>query len=59
MFVLAKNTGWQMEKILWDIPLAWLYQAEHVFLYMEGVKVRRSNHVTGYDIRDMERLLGL
>jgi hypothetical protein len=48
-----------MEKILWDIPLAWLYQAEHVFLYMEGVKVRRSNHVTGSDIRDMELLLGL
>ena len=59
MFVLAKNTGWPMEKILWDIPLAWLHQAEHVFLYIEGVKVTRYNHVTGSDIRDMERLLGL
>ena len=59
MFVLAKNTGWPMEKILWDIPLALLHQAEHVFLYIEGVKVRRSNHATGSDIRDMERLLGL
>ena len=48
-----------MEKILWDIPLVSVHQAEHVFLYIEGVKVRRSNHVTSSDIRDMERILGI
>ncbi len=48
-----------MEKILWDIPLVAVHQADHVFLYIDGVKVRRSSHITGSDLRDMERLLGL
>jgi len=59
VFVLAKETGWSMETILWDIPLHLVHQAEHVFMYMNGAKLRRPYAVVGTDLRDMEKALGL
>lgn len=59
MFVLAKETGWPLITILWEIPLSLLNQAEHVFMYMNGVKLRRPYSVVSTDIRDMEKALGL
>lgn len=59
MFVLAKETGWSLQTILWEIPLCLLYQAEHVFMYMNGVKLKRPLLLVGTDIRDMEKALGL
>lgn len=58
-FLLAKNTGWSMETILWEIPVAWLNQAEHVFLWADGAKLRRPGRANRSDLRDMERILGL
>jgi hypothetical protein len=48
-----------METILWDIPLHLVHQAEHVFMYMNGAKLRRPYAVVGSDLRDMEKALGL
>ena len=59
MFVLAKHTGWPMDYILWELPLAAANQADHVFMFIDGVKLRRAAHIEGKEIRDMERLLGL
>ena len=59
MFVLAKHTGWPRDYILWELPLAAANQADHVFMFIDGVKLRRAAHIEGKEIRDMERLLGL
>lgn len=59
VFVLAKETGWSLLTILWEIPLSLVNQAEHVFMYMNGVKLRRPYAVVCTDIRDMEKALGL
>jgi hypothetical protein len=59
VFVLAKHTGWTMEHILWEVPLAAVNQADHVFMFIDGVKLRRAAHIEGKEIRDMESLLGL
>lgn len=45
--------------ILWEVPLRLLYQAEHVFMFMNGVKLRRPYAATGGDMSDMEKLLKL
>jgi hypothetical protein len=59
VFVLAKHTGWPMDYILWELPLVVVNQADHVFMFIDGVKLRRAAHIEGKEIRDMERLLGL
>ncbi|NBW14822.1 MAG: hypothetical protein EBR82_43165 [Caulobacteraceae bacterium] len=59
MFVLAKETGWPLESILWDVPLCMLHQAEHVFMYMNNAKLRRPYTVTGTDLCDIQNMLGL
>lgn len=48
-----------MEHILWEVPLAAVNQADHVFMFMDGVKLKRAAHIEGKEIRDIERLLGL
>ena len=48
-----------METILWEIPVALLNQAEHVFLWADGAKLRRPGRANRSDLRDMERILGL
>jgi len=48
-----------MDYILWELPLAAVNQADHVYMFMDGVKLRRAAHLEGKDIADMERLLGL
>ena len=58
-FLLAKNTGWTMDYIVWELPLALLHQGQHVFLWADGAKLRRPGRVTGSDRRDMERILGI
>lgn len=58
-FLLAKNTGWSIETILWSLPISLLHQAEHVYLWHDGAKLRRPGFVTSQDRRDMERILGI
>jgi len=59
VFVLAKETGWSLENILWEIPLHLVHQAEHVFMFMNGAKLRRPCSINGADLRDIEKALGL
>jgi len=58
-FLLAKHTGWSMETILWQLPISLLHQAEHVFLWHEGAKLRRPGRMDGQDRRDIARILGI
>jgi len=58
-FLLAKHTGWSMETILWELPVALLHQAEHVFLWRDGAKLRRPGRMDSQDRRDIARILGL
>lgn len=58
-FLLAKHTGWSMETILWELPVALLHQAEHVFLWRDGAKLRRPGRMGGQDRRDIARILGI
>jgi len=48
-----------MDYILWELPLVAVNQADHVFMFIDGIKLRRAAHIEGKEIRDMERLLGL
>jgi hypothetical protein len=57
VFVLAKETGWSLSTILWEIPLCIVYQAEHVFMFANGVKLKRSMLALGENIADMEKAL--
>jgi hypothetical protein len=59
VFVLAKETGWDLQKILWKIPICLVNQAEHVFMFINGVKLRRVEAITGDDLRDIKNLLGI
>jgi len=59
VFVLAKETGWDLQKILWEIPISLVNQAEHVFMFINGVKLRRVEAITGDDLRDIKDLLGI
>lgn len=59
VFLLAKHTGWNLSMILWELPLVLLHQAEHVFLWQDGAKLRRPGRMDGQDRRDIERLLGI
>jgi hypothetical protein len=59
VFVLAKETGWDLQKILWEIPICLVHQAEHVFMFINGVKLRRVEAITGDDLRDIKDLLGI
>lgn len=59
VFILAKETGWSLETILWEVPLILVNQAAHVFMYMNGTKLRRPADLSGSELRDMEKALGL
>jgi hypothetical protein len=59
VFVLAKETGWDLQKILWEIPICLVNQAEHVFMFINGVKLRRVEAITGDDLRDIKDILGI
>lgn len=58
-FLLAKHTGWTMDYIFWELPVALLHQGQHVFLWEAGAKLRRPGRVTGEDRRDIEQMLGI
>ena len=42
VFPLAKEFGWSMEHILWELPLALFHQAHAFLLWSRGAKLRRS-----------------
>jgi hypothetical protein len=59
VFLLAEKTGWSIDYILWSIPLVILYQANHVWLWMNGVKLKRKNQNSCGNKKDLEKFLGI
>lgn len=45
--------------ILWELPLVLLHQAEHVYLWADGAKLRRPGRMDTQDRRDIARILGI
>lgn len=55
---LAKEFGWSLPFILWELPLALFYQA-HTWIFW-GRKVRlRQTHRKSVDVSDISRILGI
>lgn len=52
VFPLAKEFGWSVDYILWDLPMAVFYQAHTFSLWQKGIKLRpaRRPYVRRSDI---------
>jgi hypothetical protein len=48
-----------MDKILWDIPIGILNQANHVFLWQAGATLRRGGRFKMNNIADMAKAMGI
>lgn len=59
VFTLAEKTGWDINKILWDIPIGILNQANHVFLWQAGATLRRGGRFKMNNIADMAKAMGI
>lgn len=44
VFPLAKEFGWSVDYILWELPLALLHQAHTWILWMNGTRLRRARN---------------
>jgi hypothetical protein len=42
VFLLAEKTGWSVDYILWQIPISILHQSNHVFMWANGIRVRKK-----------------
>ena len=59
MFLLAEKTGWSIDYILWEIPLAVMCQANHVWMWMNGTKVVRRKSASDNDKKEIANILGV
>ena len=60
VFLLAEKTGWSVDYILWDVPLALLLQSNFVSLWSKNIKARRVNpRVEDHDRKELAKVLGL
>lgn len=59
MFLLAKETGWSLEYILWELPLAVFEQATHVEYWLKDIGARFSKKMNNKEIESLEALLGV
>jgi len=59
VFLLAEKTGWSIDYILWEIPLAILFQANHVWLWINNVNVRRLKSHGNTDKKEVAKILGI
>ena len=59
VFSLAEKTGWSLDHILWEIPIAILHQANHTFMWLSGIKVRMKNVMNQEEAQGIARLLGI
>ena len=59
VFTLAEKTGWDMDKILWKIPISILNQANHVFLWQAGAHLRRGGKAKMDNIMEMAKAIGV
>lgn len=55
---LAKEMGWSVSFILWELPLAVFYQAHTFLLWNRGLRLRRTWRPP-VDLADINRALGI
>lgn len=55
---LAKEMGWSLSYILWEVPLAVLYQAHTFLLWSRGLRLRHTWRPP-VDRADIARALGI
>lgn len=58
VFPLAKEFGWSLDHILWELPLAILHQAHGWISWTHGAKLRRRQRGRA-DGADIAKKLGL
>jgi hypothetical protein len=59
VFTLAEKTGWGVEYIMWEVPIALLNQATHVFLWCAGVKTKRAGKSKAEKLEGLAKLIGI
>jgi mannose/fructose/N-acetylgalactosamine-specific phosphotransferase system component IID len=58
-FTLAEKTGWSLEYMLWNIPMAILNQGTHTYLYESGVRLMRETSTSSSEKQEMASLMGI
>jgi len=59
VFSLAEKTGWQIDYILWEIPISILHQSSHTFMWLAGIRVRSKTQMKQDEYKELSRLMGL
>ena len=59
VFSLAEKTGWDINYILWEVPISILHQASHTFMWLSGVKVRMRISMKQDEYENISKLIGL
>lgn len=59
IFLLATKTGWNIDYILWEIPVCILKQFGHASMTMDGVKIRRRAGIQSSMYANLHKELGL
>jgi hypothetical protein len=59
VFLLAEKTGWNLDYILWELPLAIVNQGFHVFLHDMGAKLRRVSSASDSDFIEIAKKLNI
>jgi hypothetical protein len=44
---------------MWELPISLFHQANHVHLWMSGIKLRRRGYWETTNIKELEKQLGL
>lgn len=48
-----------MDKIIWEIPIGILNQANHVFMWEAGIAVKRNSRTKAKDIQEIASIMGV
>lgn len=59
LFTLAKETGWSLDYLLWELPISVLNQGIHNFLYSKGAKLRRPLILDGSERSELAKIMGV
>jgi len=59
LFTLAKETGWSLDYMLWELPIAVLNQGIHNFLHSKNVKLRRVLIQDESERDELAKILGV
>lgn len=59
VFLLAEKTGWKIDYILWQIPISILHQSNHVFMWANGVRLKRRMARDSQAALEIRSILGV